>query len=73
MTTTSSTKNSRTASASVEVDSFKVDVQFDLLLAQVGRATMQVSTTSVSSTPDVTFGQSLLDVMVKRIDAAAVS
>jgi hypothetical protein len=60
-------------SASVEVDSFNVDVHFDLLLAQVGRATMQVSTTSVFSTPDVAFGQSLLDVMVERIDAAAVS
>ena len=60
-------------SMSVEADSFEVDFYFDILFAQVGRATVQLSTMSLFSTPDVAFGQSLLDTMIERIDVAAVS
>lgn len=60
-------------SMTIENESLSVDAYFDILIAQVGRATMQVSTVSVFSTPDVAFVQSLLNVMVDRIDTAAVS
>lgn len=60
-------------SISVQVDTFNVDIYADILIAQVGRATMQLSTMSVSSPKDLTFSQSLLDVMVDRIDVNAVS
>ena len=58
---------------SVQVDAFSVDIYADILFAQVGRATAQLSTMSVFSPTDISFSQSLLDVMVDRLeeDAAA--
>ena len=58
---------------SVEVDAFSVDFYSDILVAQVGRSTAQLSTLSLFSPRDVEFSQSLLDVMVDRIDVDAVS
>lgn len=58
---------------SVGVDAFNVDVFADILIAQVGRATVQLSAMSFFNPTDVSFSQSLLDTMVDRIDADTVS
>lgn len=51
----------------VAAEGFEVDVYADLLFAQVGRATAQVSTMSFFSPADITFSQELLQTMVERL------
>lgn len=57
----------------IEAEGMSVDAYFDILFAQVGRATMQLSAASIFAPADVESSQALLATMVDRIDAQAVS
>lgn len=56
----------------IETQGLSIDFYYDILFAQVGRASAQVTSMAVFTPPDVGFTQSLLDQMIDRIDPGAV-
>lgn len=57
----------------IEAEGFSVDAYVDLLFAQVGRATVQLTSTSAFTPVDIGLSQLLLNRMVERVDVEAVA